>query len=78
MDSDTSELDQMQADYKKAVEDWIAAIRKEEALASVVDHSTADLDAWEEAGFEEHKAQREVIYRKKLYEDALREELFGF
>jgi hypothetical protein len=77
MNIDNAELDQLQADYRKAVEEWIAAIRKEEALASV-DHSTADLDAWEEAGFEEHKAQREVIYRKKLYEDALREDLFGF
>ncbi len=77
MDVDQSELDQLQADYKKAVEDWIAAIRKEEALASV-QHSTADLDAWEEACFEEHKLQREVIYRKRLYEDALREDLFGF
>ena len=65
MDIDASELDQLQTDYKKAVEDWVAAIRKEEALASV-HHSTADLDAWEEAGFEEHKAQREVIYRKSL------------
>ena len=48
MDIDKSELDQLQADYKKAVEDWIAAIRKEEALASV-EHSTADLDAWVES-----------------------------
>ena len=77
MDIDESELDQLQLDYKRAVEEWIAAIRKEEALASV-HHSTADLDAWEEAGFEAHKAHREVIYRKKLYEDALREDLFGF
>ena len=77
MDIDQSELDQLQADYKKAVDDWVAAIRKEEALASV-NHSAADLDAWEEAGFEEHKLQREVIYRKKLYEDALREDLYGF
>lgn len=77
MDIDQNELDQLQADYKKAVEDWVAAIRKEEALASV-DHSTADLDAWEQAGFEENKLQREVIYRKKLYEDGLREEIYGF
>ena len=77
MENDTSELDELQADYKKAVESWIAAIRKEEALASV-HHSSADLDAWEEAGFEEHKARHEVIYRKKLYEDGLREDLFGF
>ena len=77
MDIDKSELDQLQADYKKAVEDWIAAIRKEEALASV-EHSTADLDAWEAAGFEEQKLRREVIYRKRLYEDGLREEFYGF
>jgi hypothetical protein len=77
MDIDTGELDQLQADYKKAVEEWVAAIRKEEALASV-HHSAADLDAWEEACFEENKLHREVIYRKRLYEDALREDLYGF
>ena len=74
---DEEKLDKLQADYKKAVDEWVIAIRKEEELASV-DHSVADIDAWEEAGFEEHKLQREVIYRKKLYEDALREDLFGF
>lgn len=77
MDIDQSELDQLQAEYKQAVEAWVAAIRKEEALASV-HHSTADLDAWEEAGFESHKASREVVFRKKLYEDALREDIYGF
>jgi hypothetical protein len=43
------ELDRLQSSYKAAVEEWIAAIRKEEALASV-DHSEAELDAWEAAG----------------------------
>jgi hypothetical protein len=46
------ELDKLQADYKAAVENWIAAIRKEEALASVT-HSVADVDRWEQAHFEE-------------------------
>jgi hypothetical protein len=77
MDVDQSELDGLQADYKKAVENWIAVIREEEALASV-DHSVAELDKWEEASFREHKCKKEVDYRKRLYEDALREDLFGF
>ncbi len=74
---DEAKLDKLQADYKKAVDDWIAAIRAEEVLASV-HHSVAELDKWENAHATEHKAHKEVIFRKRLYEDALREDLFGF
>ncbi len=72
------ELDQLQADYKSAVDQWVAAIREEEALASNSEHSVADLDQWEAAHFREHKLHKEVDYRKRLYEDALRREFFGF
>ncbi len=41
-------------------------------------HSVAELDKWENTGAIEHKAHKEVIYRKRLYEDALRRDLFGF
>ena len=71
------ELDQMQAAYKAAVDEWVKAIRDEEALASG-NHNVAELDRWEAAGFHENKMQRAVIYKKKLYEDALRREFFGF
>ncbi|HZZ61916.1 MAG TPA: hypothetical protein VFE63_12190 [Roseiarcus sp.] len=71
------ELDQLQADYKAAVDEWVAAIREEEALASGA-HDVAELDKWEEAHFREHKLHKEVDYRKRLYEDALRREFFGF
>ncbi len=71
------ELDQLQADYKKAVDEWVVAIREEEALASA-NHDVAELDKWEASHFAEHKKHREVIYRKRLYEDALRREFFGF
>ena len=54
-----------------------SAIRAEEALASV-HHSVAALDKWELAHAVEHKAHKEVIYRKRLYEHALRRDLFGF
>lgn len=71
------ELDELQAAYKAAVDNWVATIRAEEALASG-NHDVAELDQWEAAHFREHKLHREVIYRKRLYEDALRREFFGF
>ena len=46
MDDEPSELDELQANYKVAVENWISAIRKEEALASV-NHSVTEIDQWE-------------------------------
>ena len=71
------ELDELQAAYRAAVDDWVVAIREEEALASGP-HSVAEIDKWEQAIFREHGKHREVIYRKKLYEDALRREFFNF
>lgn len=71
------ELDELQAAYRAAVDDWVVAIREEEALASGP-HSVAEIDKWEQANFREHGKHREVIYRKKLYEDALRRRFFGF
>jgi hypothetical protein len=71
------ELDQLQAAYKAAVDKWVAAIREEEALASG-NHNVAELDQWEGAHFREHKLHKEADYRKRLYEDALRREFFGF
>ena len=52
MENETAELDRLQAAYKAAVEEWIVAIRKEEALASV-NHTIAEVDKWEEAHFDE-------------------------
>ena len=71
------ELDKMQADYKAAVDEWRAAIRREEDLASV-NHSVAEVDKWEQASFEEDDLRKKVKAAKKLYEDALREKFFNF
>jgi hypothetical protein len=71
------ELDQLQADYKAAVDKWVGAIREEEGLASG-NHSVAELDRWEAAHFREHKLHKEADYRKRLYENALRREFYGF
>ena len=77
MDNDTAELDQMQSAYKAAVEEWIAAIRQEEALASV-NHSVAEVDQWEAAHFREDDLRKKVHAAKEQYEDALREKFFNF
>jgi hypothetical protein len=75
--SEHPELDELQVAYKNAVEAWIAAIRKEEALASV-NHDVADVDRWEEAHFEEDDMRNTVKAAKEKYEDALRAKFFGF
>jgi len=71
------ELDELQAAYKAAVDNWVAAIREEESLASA-NHNVIELDQWEAAHFREHKLHKEVDFRKRLYEDALGREFFGF
>jgi hypothetical protein len=77
MSVDVSDLNQMQAAYKEAVDQWVAAIRKEEALASV-NHSEAEIDAWEEADSLEEDAREKAKEAKKNYENVLREKFFNF
>ncbi len=67
----------MQANYKAAVDDWVATIRSEEALASG-NHTVAEVDAWESAAFLEEDARNKAKAAKKRYEDALREKFFHF
>lgn len=73
-----AELDAMQARYKSAVENWIAAIRAEEALASPAEHSEAEIDQWEAAADDEEAAREQAKEAKEAYENALREEFFNF
>ena len=77
MEVEDLELNEKQAAYKAAVEEWIASIREEEALASG-DHSVAEIDKWEEAHFHEEELRDKAKGAKKEYEDALREKIFGF
>lgn len=65
MSIEISELDQMQSEYKTAVDEWIAAIRQEETLASV-DHTVAEVDQWENAGFSEEAARNKAKAAKRL------------
>ena len=67
----------MQSAYKAPVEEWIAVIRKEEALAST-NHTVAQIDRWEQAHFAEEEARNKVKAAKKKYEAELRSKFFGF
>jgi hypothetical protein len=77
VENDMSQLDQLQSAYKAAVEEWIKAIRHEEALASV-NHSVAEVDQWEQAHFSEDDLRGKVKAAKKDYEAALRLKFFNF
>jgi len=76
-ESDSAELDRLQAAYKTAVDEWRAAIRDEEALA-LVNHSVAEVDKWEGASFREEELRKKAKAAKKEYEGALRLKFFGF
>ena len=77
MPNEVSELDRLQAVYRAAVEQWIGAIKREEALASV-NHDVAEIDQWEAAHFAEDAMRDKVLAAKKDYEDALRTKFFDF
>lgn len=77
MSIDIQELNKIQSEFKQAVEEWVAAIRHEEALASV-NHTVAEVDKWEAAGNSEEEARKKAKAAKKAYEDVLREEFFNF
>ena len=77
MENDDLDLDRMQSAYKAAVEEWVAAIREEEALASV-NHTVAEIDKWEQAHFREEEVRAKAQAAKKEYEGALRLKFFGF
>jgi hypothetical protein len=70
-------LDALQAAYKAAVDEWVAAIRREENLASTP-HDVAEVDKWEGAAFDEDDLRNKVKAAKKAYESALREKFYGF
>lgn len=73
---DNSKLDGMQQAYKQAVDQWIIAIRAEEALA-MPDHSEIAMERWDAAGFAEQDAQNQAKHARDEYKDALRHLHYG-
>jgi hypothetical protein len=75
---DVAVLDELQEKYKTAVDEWVAAIRHEEQLASFAEHSETEIDKWEEAARQEETSRAAAKQAKAAYEGALRQEFFNF
>jgi hypothetical protein len=71
MPVDQSQLNLLQQAYKASVDEWVDAIRQEEALATS-DHSVRAWDRWEQAGFREQEAQDKAKAAKEAYVAGLR------
>jgi hypothetical protein len=66
------DLDQLRLTYKKATDEWVDAIRAEEALATA-DHSMVAMEHWDTAHFAEHDAHTRATEAREAYKDGLRE-----
>jgi hypothetical protein len=69
-------LSELRLAYKLAVDDWVAAIRVEEALATP-DHSKTAMEKWDAARFAEQDARTKAIEAREAYTDALRGMNYG-
>jgi hypothetical protein len=69
-------LNELRLAYKKAVDDWVRAIRAEEALATT-NHSMTAMERWDAAHFKEHDAQTTARQARDAYKDALRDINYG-
>lgn len=70
------DLDQLRLAYKKAVDEWVDAIRNEEALATP-DHSMTAMEKWDDAHFKEHDAHSKATEAREAYKNALRSVNYG-
>lgn len=72
----TSDLDALQQSYKQAVDQWVAAIRAEEALATP-NHSESAMERWDSADFAVQDAQKEAKRARDAYKEGLRKLHYG-
>jgi hypothetical protein len=70
------DLDQLRLAYKKAVDEWVLAIRNEEALATP-DHSMTAMEKWDDAHFKEQDAHSKASEARDAYKDGLRSVNYG-
>ncbi|HSY11374.1 MAG TPA: hypothetical protein VK976_04215 [Verrucomicrobiae bacterium] len=70
-------LDQLQATYKQAVDQWVAAIRAEESLATP-DHSETAMERWDKADFSVQDAEKQARKARDAYKEGLRQLNYGF
>lgn len=73
---DKPNLDQLQQSYKLAVDEWVAAIRAEEALATP-DHSETAMERWDSADFTVQDAGKKAKAARDAYKEGLRHLHYG-
>jgi hypothetical protein len=66
-----ADLDQLRLAYKKATDEWVDAIRAEEALATP-DHSMTAWEKWDAAHFREQDAHSKYTEALEAYKNGLR------
>jgi hypothetical protein len=71
-----ADLDQLRLAYKKATDEWVGAIRAEEALATP-DHSMIAMEKWDDANFAEQDAQKKAAEAREAYKGGLRNVNYG-
>jgi hypothetical protein len=71
-----ADLDQLRIAYKNATDEWVDAIRAEEALATP-DHSMIAMEKWDAAHFIEHDAHTKATEAREAYKDGLRRVNYG-
>jgi hypothetical protein len=71
------DFDELLSDYRKAVDNWVIALRAEEALAND-DHSMVEMEKWDAAGFATHDAEAAAKKARDRYKNALRKKNYGF
>jgi hypothetical protein len=69
-------FDQLLSDYRRAIDNWVNALRAEEALAND-DHSMVEMEKWDAAGFA-HDAEAVAKKARDRYKNALRKKNYGF
>ena len=70
-------LDQLESQYKLAVDHWVNAIRDEEFLANA-DHSLMEMEKWDTAGLHVHDAELAAKKARDIFKNALRQKNYGF
>jgi hypothetical protein len=74
---ETAELDELRLVYKTPVDEWVAAIREEEGLATE-DHSMTAAELGDQAGFREQDTKKLAVEAREAYKDGLRKVLYNF
>lgn len=71
------DFDALLKSYKNKVNEWVDAIRTEEALATD-DHTMVAMEKWDAAGFAVHDTELAAKKARDHYKNELRKKNYGF